>query len=777
MINWIVSSSVLVLIVMTLRYILKEKISLRLRYALWAMVLLRLLLPVNIGNSSISIMNLTDKLSEETIWQSAHAGASEGVYHEPDSVQELLKNNYESGRVYILDYVGGNTEPAVKNDSIDSNEKADFVKAANTAIILKDIIMYIWIVGMIIAGTWFAAVNLKFLLRIKKDSYLAGNDTVAVLPVYVTSSIETPCVYGLFLPKVYVTPEVIKDTKIYRHVIEHESTHYRHGDHIWCALRTIAVVIHWYNPLVWAAAFLSKKDSELACDEGTIRRIGEEERLEYGRTLINMTCKKKRDLFVVATMMSGTKKSMKERIILIVKKPRTAIYSLVTVVVIAVAAIGCTFTGAEAKGRAADNFAEMALNANEEKQGEQVVLSDNKAVPATITFANSSAQKATYTWQIENGVLTFSGTGTIQRGAYLNENFYSVVINEGINGIGPGAFADCGKLEKVTMADSVTMIEAWAFLECDRLSEIEFSKNCTEFGIKAFEGTKWLETARKTADVVVNDMLIASARVIKAKEPEVDPVRVIYGTKDSVYYKYSSRQGVTFEELDAKATEAFNLGTELLYVYNYGGLGLTLVRRGWPAEDTFIAKLPKDVEKISSLLNSYEWTQVEAIDTDEYDYQVIAASAEGSRYMAFYDMGSTAVDYFDGVKHTYWISESTKDNTTAAKEIKKIYDAFEASVVNVEIYGDYAEEAAGYFAKTGYAQHIASLTLGNCYKYSTCRVNDWGITLTVANRSVSGWMDIEYTWERFGEKFNRHIEFVLENNGNEWVCTELTAKE
>ena len=64
MLEWIISSTVLILIVIALRLILKGKISLRLQYALWAIVLLRLIIPVSFGSSIISIGNLTQKAAE-----------------------------------------------------------------------------------------------------------------------------------------------------------------------------------------------------------------------------------------------------------------------------------------------------------------------------------------------------------------------------------------------------------------------------------------------------------------------------------------------------------------------------------------------------------------------------------------------------------------------------------------------------------------------------------------------------------------------------------------
>ena len=55
--QWIVSSSVLILVVIALRYVLRGKLSLRMQYALWLLVLVRLLVPVSFGASDLSVMN------------------------------------------------------------------------------------------------------------------------------------------------------------------------------------------------------------------------------------------------------------------------------------------------------------------------------------------------------------------------------------------------------------------------------------------------------------------------------------------------------------------------------------------------------------------------------------------------------------------------------------------------------------------------------------------------------------------------------------------------
>ncbi len=65
MINWILSSSVLILVLIALRYILHGKISPRLQYALWALVLVRLLVPVSFGSTGLSVNNLSVAVREQ----------------------------------------------------------------------------------------------------------------------------------------------------------------------------------------------------------------------------------------------------------------------------------------------------------------------------------------------------------------------------------------------------------------------------------------------------------------------------------------------------------------------------------------------------------------------------------------------------------------------------------------------------------------------------------------------------------------------------------------
>lgn len=120
---------------------------------------------------------------------------------------------------------------------------------------------------------WLIATNLAFRARLAKRARRIEYPGCK-LPLYITEAVETPCLFGVLRPAIYLTHEAASEPVTLAHSVEHELTHYRHGDHIWALLRCLCLVLHWYNPLVWLAAALSRRDAELACDEATIRRPG-----------------------------------------------------------------------------------------------------------------------------------------------------------------------------------------------------------------------------------------------------------------------------------------------------------------------------------------------------------------------------------------------------------------------------------------------------------------------------------------------------------------------
>ena len=63
MIQVLLTSSLLILILALLRRVLRGRVSLRLQYALWVLVAVRLLVPVSFGSSSVSVLNAVEPVS------------------------------------------------------------------------------------------------------------------------------------------------------------------------------------------------------------------------------------------------------------------------------------------------------------------------------------------------------------------------------------------------------------------------------------------------------------------------------------------------------------------------------------------------------------------------------------------------------------------------------------------------------------------------------------------------------------------------------------------
>lgn len=319
MIETIISSSVLILVVAALRYLLRSRISSRLQYALWVLVAIRLLLPFSLFESPVSVMN--------------------AFPHQP---------NYSANVVPTTAPVPANPDNMTLPSGIQIDENNNTVSNAGTnKTDYGRIATYLWLGGIFASGAIFLIANIRLSRKLKQSRKQVGIPDCP-LPVYTAEGLPSPCLYGLWKPIIYLTPESLENEERTSHIIAHELTHYRHGDHIWSFVRALCLCIHWFNPLVWLASALSRRDSEFACDEGTLRKLGDESRTAYGKTLIEMmtTPSKPTDLFRCATTMTGGKGEITERIKRIAHKPRMLLVTLMAVLLIAVITVISAFGGA-----------------------------------------------------------------------------------------------------------------------------------------------------------------------------------------------------------------------------------------------------------------------------------------------------------------------------------------------------------------------------------------------------------------------------------------------
>ena len=352
----VITSSVLILCIMLIRVIFKGKISGRLQYALWLLVALRLIVPSSaqiymaVGSiEEFRIMDLVEALEERF-------GDVTEQLEKP--VQFHMSLNGPFGEQAVAFMLGEDL-----NLSSEDGPTSVFVAGKVGGLIWMDILRGIWIGGMAVTALWMIITNIVFTRKLRRGRrefalpeelvYLCGGKAQEAddrrrggkrkIRLYTTDYLTSSCLYGLpGREAIYLTPDIAADQGKLRHVVTHEMCHRKHGDSFWSMIRSILLCVYWMNPLVWAAAILSKRDCELACDEAALLILGEEERIAYGETLLSIITGKNRlsDIACTATTMHGSGKSIKERIRFIAEKPRVlgaaVVAALVLIIVVSV---------------------------------------------------------------------------------------------------------------------------------------------------------------------------------------------------------------------------------------------------------------------------------------------------------------------------------------------------------------------------------------------------------------------------------------------------------
>ena len=343
MIGLLISASVLILVVIALRWILRGRISLTLQYAMWALVALRLLIPIEIGSSSLSLQNF---FAEEPTRDSAII--TQAPQKDPATIPDPIpsvSDPTQSTPSISTPSQSTTTDLPVENNTPSLPGMSYEPIPQGITISWKQILTLIWAPGAGAMALWFLIVNLRFHRKVKKNAHSIEVEGYP-FPVFVNEELSSPCLVGLLRPRVYIPRET--DGRTLRHILIHEQTHHRHLDPLWAWVRGLCLCLYWFHPLVWWAAILSRQDCELACDEGALSRLGEQERIPYGDTLLSMISHASRpqELFRTATTMAASKRQLKERVEMIVKQPKKLWFALLCLLLVIAFTVGCTFTGA-----------------------------------------------------------------------------------------------------------------------------------------------------------------------------------------------------------------------------------------------------------------------------------------------------------------------------------------------------------------------------------------------------------------------------------------------
>lgn len=326
-----ISSTVMILLVMLFRVIFRGKVRHCLIYAMWLFVALRLLVPVNIGTFSFGVSGMMNQVQDHT-----------------ENTKEIENDKMQEGSL--------NTLVLHKNTTTNSKMTVPEEKETPAQISVQEKLQEVWNVykdKIWLAGTYcillvIFATNFLYVHKLKNNRKSFDKFREGKLPVYVTENVQVPCLYGVFKTAIYLPAQRIDQLteEQVKWIICHEECHYRQGDHIWSLLRILLTAVYWFHPLVWAAAYLSKKDAEISCDEKVLANSNLTQKIAYGKTLICVASRdRKLSVFYPTTAVVGTKKELKNRMRKIVEENKYKRKAKVVLAVIMATSVVFTFSG------------------------------------------------------------------------------------------------------------------------------------------------------------------------------------------------------------------------------------------------------------------------------------------------------------------------------------------------------------------------------------------------------------------------------------------------
>ena len=298
--NMSLTGSAVILCVLLARLALR-KAPKKFSYALWAVVLFRLLCPVSLP-SPVSLL----ELAKPQVSQSQ--GLTSSVSY------QAVEYVYSQAAVDLPEF-----SPQENTPSEATPQKAPISPMTLAA--------WVWLAGVGCLALYSGIGYLRLRRKLVGAVPYRGN-------AYLADHIATPFVLGVLFPKIYIPFSVPHGERHY--ILAHERCHIRRGDPVWKLLAYAALCVHWFNPLVWVSFLLAEKDMEMSCDEAVIRKLSANDRANYASALLRLSTGKK-----VLSGVAFGEGDTKSRILNMAKwkKPKVWITTLCVVLCVAVLAV------------------------------------------------------------------------------------------------------------------------------------------------------------------------------------------------------------------------------------------------------------------------------------------------------------------------------------------------------------------------------------------------------------------------------------------------------
>lgn len=243
-----IMGSYVILLILFARLLLK-KAPKWISYALWLAAGWRLILPLSISNP----LSLIPKRTENSLLV----------------IDELVSTVIGERRVNR-----GTYEPISSfiSEKTTASGWLDFIAKLET-------LNYVWLfmASGLLLYYLYSAVKIRRMLRSARS--VQGM-------IYEADNIETPFVFGLISPRIYLPKDLRKEDR--EHILRHEEIHVRRKDPLIKAVSYLILCIHWFNPLVWIAFYTMSIDMELSCDEKVLLEKGVHNKKTYASSLLSM---------------------------------------------------------------------------------------------------------------------------------------------------------------------------------------------------------------------------------------------------------------------------------------------------------------------------------------------------------------------------------------------------------------------------------------------------------------------------------------------------------
>ena len=350
-----IMAAVLIVLVLLVKAVFKEKLSARWHYYIWFLLIARLIIPYT-PEFSVNLNEFLLPIQDNIRIQSESNPA--------DSVDNNLRTGLiDKGEGKFPEY--NSSYNLASNDKKEESENSEKEKNINNKLklMIVTIASKIWLCGIFFFVAYILIVNCVMNYRIKKTSVSIESGNVQDvleyckklvkikqdIPIVYQKHIKTPAICGVFKTKMLIPPDILDLLSIdeIRYVILHELCHFKRKDTMIGMIQMLLCVLHWFNPLIWYAFNKMKEDREPVCDELVLSYIKPDERRNYAETLIKILkyFSENHWVYSTANLSQGSVTNMEWRLRLmsILKKRSVILGVVIALVTVTLGMVGVLF--------------------------------------------------------------------------------------------------------------------------------------------------------------------------------------------------------------------------------------------------------------------------------------------------------------------------------------------------------------------------------------------------------------------------------------------------